>query len=404
MAEFNNIDEFLNHRGSESTGAKRLKSWAKNPGYLNFWFHTKVLPTSVWYHRFPELVVRPDKNDQTKTHRNIWGRSHVCWEDESILKKQRFRTPEGRREHPPTKCGSCRLTEAVRELIVAGHLKDTDILFEFKGADDPKENTIIHAGGLCSIWRRDTSDEDKERLKKHGIFLSDAWKENHVAKLNYIFVGVNQDDVAAGLQVAVQTQDVGDKVKRCINNEIASNDGDKGNPFLNPYCVRVLYKAEEKEFGKRYDALRMNKYALTSEIERLIRGERPNLARYVEKFNQKTMLSLMQEHATAIGKQLPWKDIFDVPLLEPKEAPAPTTASRVPEVSTKPPEPPAGTIPCDDCQNPMRPDETKCSKCGATYEVDAAAAAQGAPAPPPNPAASPVAEPEGVYEDQDVPF
>lgn len=411
MSEFNSVEDFLNHRGSESSGAKRLKGWAKDPGFLNFWLHTKVLPTSIWYHRIPELVVRPDKNDSSRTLRNIWPRQHACWEDESILKKQRFRTADGTREHPPKKCGLCRLSEAVREMIKDGVIKDTDVLFEFKGADKAEENTLLHAGGFANVWRRDMDEDEKKRLGDHGIYMKNSWKENGLSKLSYIFVGVNQDDVASGVQIAVQTQDVGDKVKRCINNEIASNDGDKGNPFINPYCVRLIYKPDEKEFGKRYDALRINKYPMTQEIERLIRGERPNLSRYTDKFNQKTIWSMMEQHATEIGKKLPWAKIFDVPQLVPEgsdeggEAGARKAQSQVPSTMAPPAGPPAGTIPCDDCEAPMREDQAVCGKCGAKYAIDAPVeqgGAQGAPAAPPPAAASP--EPEGVYDDADVPF
>lgn len=380
MAEFNTVDDFLNHKGSEGGSGKRLKSWAKDPGYMNFWLHTKQMPCSVWFHRIPELVVRQDKDDRTIVKKNVWGRQHACWEDESILKKQRFRTPEGRREHPPTKCGICRLVEAIRELVIDGKLQDTDVLFEFTGSDDPTENKVLHAGGFANMWKREADDEEKSRLKKHGIYLNKAWDENAQAKLNYVFAGVNHDAVQDGLQIAVQTQLLGDKVKRTIRNEIASKDGDDGNPFIKPYCIRFLYKAEEKKFDDKYDALRIDRLKMSPEIEKLIRGERPDISRFTRKFNQKDMRATLEKHATPLArKTLPWDAIFDVPGYGEEQAeekqetssPSPQTEEK-PAGRTRVQESPAEEMgdPCDDCGAAMTKTQTQCKKCGAKYAND----------------------------------
>lgn len=413
MGEFNTVDDFLNHKGSEGGSGKRLKSWAKYPGYMNFWLHTKQMPCSVWFHRIPELVVRQDKDDRTIVKKNVWGRQHACWEDESILKKQRFRTPEGRREYPPTKCGICRLIEAIRELVLDGAIQDTDVLFEFTGSDDPTENKILHAGGFANMWKREASDEEKERLKKHGIYMSKAWDENGQAKLSYVFAGGNHDAPDDGLQIAVQTQLLGDKVKATIRKEIASKDGDDGNPFLKPYCIRFVYDASAKKFDDKYDAMRIDRLKLTPEIEKIIRGERPDISRFTRKFNQKDMRAMLEKHATPLAKRvLPWDSIFDVPgynedpAEQEKSESKPT--SQAPEKSeSKPSSAPAEEMadPCDDCNAPMKVGQTKCTKCGAKYEDDEPATAAAAPA---QAQAAPAAAASGgdddaVY-DSDVPF
>ncbi len=428
MTEFQSVDDFLKYKGSESGGGKRLKAWAKDKGYLNWWNHRKQFPCAVWYHRVPELVVRP-KKDGPGELRNVWGRSHACWEDEKILKKQRFRTGSGTREHPPKACGLCRTIEAVREMIVDGTIKDTDVLFKFDGSDKPEENMVLHAGGLCSIWKRDIDEATKARLAAAGIYMGNApgrpgiWSENMIAKLSYIFVGVDQDDVAAGVQTAVQTQSVGDKVKRAINNEIASNDGDLGNPFVNPYCIQLVYKPEEKQFDDKYDARRINRFPLTPQIDDLISGEKPDIRKYVEKFNQVALRTLLESHAT---RELPWKSIFDVPMPgsgdapPPVEVPKPTTSVQVPaQLAASAPVAGQGSPteewgdPCDPpCNAPMKKGQTKCGKCGAVYaEVPDAGATPVATASPPTaprsaPAGSP-GMPEGVYDqgdEADVPF
>lgn len=406
MTEFKNCDDFLNYRGSEGGGGtKRLKSWAKEKGFLNFWLHTQQMPLAVWYHRVPELVVRTDRDDPTRTLRNVWGRQYACWEDESILKKQRFRTPDGLREHPPKACGLCRLVEAVREMIRDGKCKDTDVLFEFSGSDKVEENKLLHAGGIANWWKRDDIDDaEKKRLADAGVFMSKVWDENVVAKLNYIFVGVDQDNVAEGVQVAVQTQLVGDKVKRAINDDIASKGGDLGNPFLNPYCLQLVYKPEEKKFDDKYHARRVDRFPLTSEIERHIRGEKPDIGKFTKKFNQLDLRSKLEARATPIGKKLPWDAIFAVPNLgSSEEAPPEPKKASVPVAATLAPAPSAAPHaelgdPCDDCGSPMTKTQTKCGKCGAVYATDEAAAAPAVAASPPPP------DDGAVYDSDEIPF
>lgn len=408
MAEFNTVDDFLNHKGSEGGGGKRLKSWAKDPGYMNFWLHTKQMPCSVWFHRIPELVIRDDKDDRTKKLKNVWGRQHACWEDESILKKQRFRTPEGTREHPPTKCGICRLIEAIRELVNDGKIQDTDVLFEFTGSDKPEENTILHAGGFANMWKREASTEEKERLSKHGIYMSKVWNENGQAKLNYVFAGVNHDAPSDGLQIAVQAQLLGDKVKKVIRDEIASKDGDDGNPFLKPYCIRFVYKADEKKFDEKYHALRIDRLKMSPEIEKLIMSERPDITRFTRKFNQKDMRATLENHATPLArKMLPWDAIFDVPGYDEDPAQEQETKQPSPQPSpekkqeTKAAEPPAEEMgdPCDDCHAPMTKTQTQCKNCGAKYATDDAPPPAKTAAPPPPPT-----DPSAPVYDDDVPF
>lgn len=439
MTEFKSPDDFLNHRSQEGGGSKRLKSWAKDPGHVNLWFHTKQMPCAVWYHRIPELVVRKKKDSENETLKNVWGRQHVCLEDESILKKQRFRDDSGNREHPPKRCPVCRMIEAIRSMIRSGAIKDTDRIFKFDGSDKPEENVSLSAGGLANVWGRDPDDATKDRLKAAEIYLSKVWGENMVAKLSYVFAVVNQDDPATGLQVAIQTQLVGDKVKRLINNEIASNDGDLGNPFVNPYCIQLVYKPNEKKFDDKYDARRMNRFALSPAIEEIICGEKPDIRRYTNAMNGKEVMAALQEHALV---KLPWDSILDVPeqgnpdQAPPVSTPSPKTSAPVPDAAAAAlkqklaafdlaptakaskavqaeldrrrkavmaglqADVPAMT-PCDDCKLVLLDTETKCENCGAQYAVDPAPA----PAAPASPAPSAQAGgAEGAIYDDEIPF
>lgn len=409
MAEMRTIDDFLNYKGSEGGGGKRLKSWAKSKGHLNFWLHTKQLPSAVWYHSLPELVVRPDKDDASRSLRNVWNRQHVCLEDEAVLKKQRFRTSDGTREHPPRRCPICRMLEAIRSLVLDGKLRDTDVIFRFDGSDKPEENRVIHAGGVCGMWKREQSTEEKERLQKHGISMRTAWAENFTAKLWYVLVGVDQDDVASGVQVAVQTQLVGDKIKAEIRKQIASEPDERGNPLVHPYCIQLLYQPDASKFDDRYLAQRINRFSLTPEIDRLIRGEAPSIEKFVRPLNATEIVAMLQKHALV---DLPWDQIL-VKGGEP--APAPSVggppprgdAARELQSQTKatPSAPSEWGDPCDVCKAPMLATATKCGKCGTAYEIEPDAAPAPATAQPaPAPASGPDSyESDAVYDDE-IPF
>lgn len=394
MAEFSNVDAFLNFQGSErGGGTKKLKKWIDR-GFCNAFFHTKMLPTSVWYHSFFELVVRTDR-ETDRTLKNVWFRQNVCLEDEAILKKQHFRTPEGHREHPPVLCPDCITIEVVRGMIKRGEIKDTDVLFEFSGADKPDEDRVLHAGGYAGLWTRKMSEPEKARLAQHGIYMGNsgmkmgAWSENAKATLSYIFAMVDADNVGDGLLVAIQKQSLGDKVKKTINKEIKSN-GDLGNPFLHPYCLQFTYDEKNPKFDDKYDAARMNSVVLTPQIEALIRGERPDISRHTTPPDLATHRSLLEAHCRI---RLPWGEIFKKAeeaaerKREAEEAGGlqfdtanKTTQVQVP-ANVAPPAPaptpapvalaPAGQKwgdPCDSCKAPMLEGALVCGACGMTYD------------------------------------
>jgi hypothetical protein len=415
QSEFGSIDDFLNYRGSEGGGQKRLKDWKKK-GQLTFFFHMMCMPSRVWLHNVPELVVRTDRETNVQK-KSVWGRTHVCHEDESILKKQRFKTQDGRREHPPKRCGACRMTEGVRNAILDGQLQDTDVVFKFDGADNPTENRVIHAGGLCDFWKRNDLDEaTKARLLQHGIHFANipgrpgAWAENTMAALNYIFAIVDNEAIGEGLQIAIQQQIIGDEVRRMMNDEIASKD-DLGNPFKNPYAIQLIYNAAATLPKDKYRARRMDKFAVTDVVDKIIRSPKPDLSKFTTKFDPAALRSLLEAHAQV---DLPWDSYF---------IPIPTEEKSVPPVEPPPqrktisvpsgapaPKPAAAPVeelgdPCD-CGAPMTKTQTKCGKCGAVYAITpdpVPAAASAAPAATSAPAASEDYD-AADYQDDRIPF
>lgn len=443
MGQFKTVKDFLDYKGaSGGGGARRLKSWAKDPGFLHWWFHVEVMPAQVWLHNIPELIVRTDK-DSGDTLKNVWGRKHACWEAEEIVTKQRYRLdrdPNGKREHPPVACGVCRLQEAIRDAVRSGKMADTDIIFRFEGSDDKSEDVAMRAGAFCNMWgAKKLPDDVKARVKQAGVRLDNAWKDSAVAKLHYVMAGVSHDAPGDGIQVAVQTQGIGDKVRKVIRDEMASKD-DLGDPFMNPYCIKFVYRPEEPKFDDKYHALRWDKAKITAEIRKLISGEAPDTTEYTKRFNQKIMRAYLEKHAVGAGKNLPWAQIFDVPQLvdedessEQKEAPKASSSAHKPAPETQSTEPSSDAIaraaesgtddeevmPCDaavngaECGYPMKASETKCKKCGAEYEDDEESDAAEPPLPQatPRPSAAKSFETTsdsgfdtGTFDDDSIPF
>jgi len=391
--EFDDFDAFRNHKGGGGGGGgKRLKGW-KEKGKLDAWLHTQRLPVGVWRHSFPQLIVKEDR-DTRDVIKLIFPTSLVCHESEAVLKEQYSRTPDGEREVRPESCALCKMIEHVRGMVERNEIRWTDPIFEFKGATDPRQNITLRAGGIYNAFgSKKLSEADKADMKKHGIFGSEAWKQNAMPKLSYVFPLVDNNDVASGVQVTTESALLKDKVVSVINKEMESDGAEDGNPTIRPYCIRFVYRADATDFKEKYDALPLRKVQLSAEIERLIRAEPPDLSMFTSPFNASTVRSNLERHALI---ELPWDDFFgDVQADADERSDADERPSEremaKPKVESEPPKaeakagrkktPPAPKDemgdPCDDCGAPMGKRDSVCKKCGAKYEVDAASA--GAP-------------------------
>ncbi|GAC1449209.1 MAG: hypothetical protein PVSMB8_08340 [Vulcanimicrobiaceae bacterium] len=310
------VDDFLGHRGSSGGGANFLSAaWRKSPGYIDVWMHTEIIPIPVWIHGAPSrLRVYTDKKTN-KVHTDVWGGQWTCHESEDVLKVQN-KFDDGKRIMIPRRCSLCRLVMFVSELVEDGKLEMTKPLFRFEG-DDPNKAQIFHAGGLVGLFGSDNlSEAEVEAMKKAGISPSEAWNESAKAKLNYVFSVVEHANTSRGCQVTMQTGLLGQKVQAAIEHTRMSAGSEEGDPFTHPYAIRWLYKPTEKEFSKKYDALRMEKLKLTKEIDKLIRGTPPDTSIFTKKFDQKTMRTFLEAHCLA-KKEIPWDAIFDLDTSEP---------------------------------------------------------------------------------------
>lgn len=304
--EFNSFDEWAGHRGSDRRQSNYLSGWKKK-GHLNAWLHTKRLPVGVWRHNFPIKITK--ENDDGETEVMIFGRSFVCHENEVTLKKQYDRDNDGNRTHPPTKCAFCKLVEWIYQEVCEGRIDWTDKVFEVKGADKREQDTVIHAGGIYNGFRSNNlSKEEKSDLKKHGIYPSKAWRESGMAKLAYVFPVVDNDNVAGGVQVIVESELLKKKVIMAINQEREMHGAEEGDPTKNPYVIRFVHReGDDVDLNDRYGAAVNSKIKLTDEIERLINSEPPDLSEFTTPFKPSILLGLMKSAAKI---DFPWKEIF----------------------------------------------------------------------------------------------
>lgn len=425
---FNAIDGFLNHSGT-SGGGKFLKGWKKD-GKLYAWLHTEQLPIGLWRHNFPALHVKENK-DTRRVERRIYGQSDNCWEPEDVLKSQNFRDRDTRqREKMPLYCPQCRLIEHVWQRVnVVRDLHWLSPILRFEGADNPKENCIIHAAGIYNGFSSDQAkkftDSQKDELPKAGISLSVAWKENNKASLSYVFTLVNHEKPADGVQITIEKSSLGDAVKGVINDRIEGVGVEAGNPQITPYCIEFVYD-ERKPMNEMYHARYIEKFKLTSEIERMIRSEPPNLDGVTKPFDIPLFRAQLEKHLIPEANlDLDW--IFDVetdageeddeappdsgripevgddgeddgdtdfphganvePKVEVAPAPPPPTTTRRAKTPTKPTIPPEELgDPCEVCNAPMRKTDLKCEGCGTEYD------AEDEPAEEPTKAAAPASK------------
>ena len=373
--EMNSLDDFLDHRSSDRSGGQFLSKWKKDKR-VDVWLHTKRLPIALWRHGLPRVAVI-EKDGQPERH--VWGGNYVCWEDEKVLKAQYRRDENGQREKPPAHCPICRLIDWAWRAVDSGKVDWTKPLFRFEG-DDPKETQVLHVGGICNLFGQDDlSEEQKKQLKKAGISQQEAWKENAFAKMSYLFCVVDNAHPGNGVQIAIEANLLGDKVKDVLADARESLGNDKGNPFTHPFCIQWEHRPDEKAFNKKYHARRMERIAITDEISKLIRGPAPDLENTLAPFNKATMRAILEK--ACLLKGVPWDKIFDV-----EEPEADTAVGNVPEPEDDAPEVTTSDaaeddmVACDACGKAMSPDAAECPHCGQKYEVEAAA-----PPPPPPP-------------------
>jgi hypothetical protein len=310
-----NIRKFLAHKTQERSGGF-LKDW-KDKGKLDNWLHTKHVPECVWTHSWPTVVAREDK-DTKEVIRHVWSKSYVCPEPENVLKKQYFRDKEtGLLKLAPRYCGLCRFLDWVYMQILTGKLKIEQPLFKMSG-DIEKETALLHAGGLCNQLKADKlSDGAKSRVAKAGISLRESFKENVMARAQYIAVIVDDNDPGAGAQIATIASSLGDKIKDVIaesmdNAEETKGNADLGDPLTHPFLFRWIYDEKEEDLNKKYKVRKIEKKP-SDAIREIIFSDEIDLSNQFAPMDQKTMRALMEKACLLKGKDAPpWDELFSV--------------------------------------------------------------------------------------------
>lgn len=436
------LDEFIGYQtNSSGGGGKFLTKWKKRqPAEVRVWLHTRTGFVTLWQHGIPQLRTFEDR-ETGETVRKIWGGNFVCLENEAAVLQHQNKRTHGVRDVPPQICPLCKLLEHVRCMITERKIGKTTPLFKFEvpllQGEDPDDRAddqlrIITAGGFTDTFKGDLSPQEKIEIRKAGVSLKDAWRENARAKCNFVFRVVDHDNPDDGVQILVETSLVGEKMQQVIRDQLKRLGKVEGNPLLHPYAFQIEHKPKETQFQNKYHVLDLSPkaYPMTDEIRALIvDSDPPDITRMREPGDVRQLRQQLEQYCLV---PMPWDDLFG-----PAEAiqanrsgdaadddagddsfdyganePAPVAASVPDQVAPKqppaaaappvqpaavapavapaatrrkkaepppPPEEPMGD-PCDDCGAPMKATDTKCGKCGAEYAVTAEPAA--APAQP----------------------
>lgn len=385
------LDEFLGHTTNAPKSAY-LSGWRKRPPpagktkpSVRVILHQHVGFEVLWRHQWKRMFEIDGKMD-------VNFANLVCHEEERVIKAQHRRLDDDTRSLPPQKCGMCKMIEWVRQRINDEEMAITEPLFRYVSDVDPSHNATLRAGGITGLFGGDKlTDDEKLEMRKHGIFKKDAFKEKALAQANYAFVVVEYDAPAEGVQIAVESALLGDKMKTAIFDRISSLGREEGDPLVNPVVFEWEYDpADGIEFQKKYAARVIQKLALTDQMKMLIDGEAPTeqLERLRRKFNPLQLRAELEEHALV---KLPWDEFFGpVEASEESAGEAEEGDERIGvdaeigEVSSssQPQSIPVDAgedeiVACDSCSKDILITDKKCKHCGHVYE------AEPAPVPPP---------------------
>lgn len=425
------FDGFMSH--SARGGGKRkqyLSDWKKTPPHsIITWLSCKASIATLWRHGW--LRVNPVEDKQTKIiTREIWSDKLVCYEDEVVLTQQDFRDRETKqRQVAPVMCPHCLLLEYVYQAIASGELDWLEPLFRFD-ASDPRKTTILHAGGIINKFAdKKMSDADKrlmvtgplrpdgtplynqaEWYERGGpLYQRDAWRQNQKAKCEYAMVVADNDHPEKGLQIAIESNLLGQKIQQLIADQVKSKGPELGHPLMNPYAIQWEFNpAEDAPFDKKYHAVPMERVRIRPAIELLIRAtEPPDLGELDRRFNLKTHRAQLEQHAIGVAKNFPWDSFFVKALAYEAEQEAKGNAAKaqgfaqsrptpevgriapsVPQASVAAPlkevphtpQAPSGVyvdpnqmVGCDGCGKAMNAIDVVCPHCGMRYDVHPAA-------------------------------
>lgn len=355
MAKEMTLDEYLKHKPT-ARGGSILKNWKRDkPPIKNIWLHTAASFSTLWQHGYPRIVTI-EETGMTE----VWGGSFNCWDSEDSVKKQNSVNKDtGARKNTVERCPFCRLIEHVRMLVYSDKINWLDEMFHFEGDNgDPR---IIHAAGLYNGYRGDLTAEEKNALKDAGIRRNDAWMESGIAKCNYVYSVVDDDNVGAGVQIAIETSLLGSKVQGIIRDKIAEF-GEKGNPLINPYMIQWKYQPDES-IQDRYHALSFMNHDLRDDVRELIVvSQPPDISNLVRDGDATLLRTSMEEHYIGPENLINWDKIFEGCMSDYNNTD--NIKEKVDESDDN-----DDIVACDECNKPMHIDDDVCKECGKDYSA-----------------------------------
>lgn len=372
------LDAFLGHSGSSGGGAF-LKNW-KDDGRIDVWLHPSAKIVPLWSHNW--YTVGKDR----ETHEPILRTYRVVsLEREAVLKHRYRRNDDGTREHPPEICPFSKLLEWVEQAIRQGVISWTDEIFAFD--DVPKDSMVIHAGGFTGMFNsKDLEPSQLAELRRAGIRRDDAWKESAHARMQYIFRVVKNSAPEDGCVIALESQALGDKVKRVIADRIDDAGREKGDPFRNPYAIRWVYD-DDKDFSAKYEARSMLSLDLTPEIQAVFDAEPPSINELTRAPNLRELRASFESHWCHKDVKPPWAELFaeaektygEAAIDSDSDAEAGGQSEEDDEVE------------CDVCKSLMASTQFTCPNCGTVYDEKTGAIVTKGVWPKPEPEAAPPA-------------
>lgn len=366
------LDEFLKH-SNRANNAGWLK-W-RDKGEAKVWIHPQTWTgaprdadnkpqVAIWNHKWFRVIEVEDK-DGDKVMKVVQSR-FVSHEPEKVLKKQYFRDDEGEREHPPVVCPMSFLTDWVYRAIKRGDLDWTTPLFHFEG-DDPDQAVTLHAGGVVGLFNaRDLSKEQKQQLKNARISPKESWKENLMARCQYLFLVVDDEDPDAGVLKATEADAIGKGMRKAMKDEMTRKGSEKGNPMRRPYPFLWRYD-DDKQPNEKYSVIALEDEP-RKEILELLREEAPDVSADYQPGDCALLRAEMEAHLCE-GVSVPFDEIFAAAektgLMKPRES-----APKKPAGKENEPKAEEEKVCCDFCLSELADDDVFCSNCGTTYDEE----------------------------------
>lgn len=309
-------DDWLDH--GEYGGGKFFKLDFKEKDEYFVWLHPKSDIRAFW------RVVWFYVDEDGKLRINRW----TSMEDPSILGRFRFTNDDGSREHTPQVDPFCKLIDWVGVQIEAGKIGFTDEIFKFELEDDEK---VIHAGGFTGDFMSKDTKEDPEKkkaIRKVGVRLDEAYKENCNAQEETVFIVIDNEEPSNGPQIVT----IGRGLSRAFKEEIkrrktafGAKKAHEADPFKFPVCFSWK-KDTSGEFAKFMVVATQDE--LTDEIKAAFEEPVPDTSKLFEPSNVAVLRKSFEEHWC--HEEVPdWDEIFGAAF----EAVKGTPAAKLPDES-----------------------------------------------------------------------